>query len=425
VTTTGSDHPTANGADLAAIVGRAPRIALIAGEASGDALGGALVEALRARFPGCEIAGVGGARMRAAGMAVWSDYAPLAVMGVVEVLRHLPALLRFRRELVARLLGWRPDLVVGIDAPDFNLGVERRLKAAGVATAHYVSPSVWAWRERRAATIGASADRVLCLFPMEPAIYARHGVDARFVGHPLADAFADRPDRAGARAGLGVDADASVLAVLPGSRLGEIRRLAPAFLGAVARLQRDRPGLQVLIPAATPACRGALEAALAQHGEPSSAARTRLLDGQAHTALLAADAVLVASGTATLETALAKRPMVVGYAIAPLTYFIVKRMGMLKIDRYALPNVLAGADLVPEFMQHDCTAEAIAPALAALLDSPAARQRQLDGFDAIHAALRAPGGAAAAAAAALADLVRPMKTPAATLERRRAGAARP
>src|SRR5690606_29339855 len=210
----------------------APRIALIAGEASGDQLGASLIPAIKARWPDAQIAGVGGAQMREAGMQQWSDYAPLAVMGVIEVLRHLPRLLRFRRQLVRRLLDWQPDVLIGIDAPDFNLGVEKRLKRQGIATVHYVSPSVWAWRRKRAQRIGDSADRVLCLFPMEPPIYADYGVDARFVGHPLADRFPDRPDRAAARAQFGIDAQETVLAVLPGSRMGEIQRLAGVFLDA-------------------------------------------------------------------------------------------------------------------------------------------------------------------------------------------------
>ncbi len=380
------------------------RIALVAGEASGDQLGAGLITALRTHFPDAEFAGVGGEHMRAAGLDQWSHYAPLAVMGIAEVLAHLPRLLRFRRDLVQRLLAWQPDAFVGIDAPDFNLGVEQRLKSAGIPTIHYVSPSVWAWREKRAAKIGAAADRVLCLFPMEPPIYAAHGVDARFVGHPLADTFADRPDRDAARVALAVPHNAQVLAVLPGSRLSEIRRLAPAFLDTAGRLQRDRPDLRVLVPAANPQCRNALDALLATRSSVND--NLAVIDGRAHEVLVAADVVLIASGTAALETLLAKRPMVVGYRIAALTHFIVRALGLLKIDRYSLPNVLAGRDLVPEFMQGDCNADALTPALARLLDSPHARSEQVAGFDAIHAALRAPGGASAAAADAIAPLLR-------------------
>lgn len=380
---------------------RPPRIALIAGEASGDQLGGELASALAARWPGAELAGVGGQRMAAAGVRLWSDYAPLAVMGLFEVLRHLPRLLRFRKTLLARLTEWRPDLVVGIDAPDFNLGVERRMKRLGVATAHYVSPSVWAWRERRAARMSASVDRVLCLFPMEPAIYARHGVDARFVGHPLADRFPHRSDRGQARSALGIDPRATVLALLPGSRLGEIRRLAPAFLDAARALRAERPDLLVLVPAANAACGEALHGLLAARPDPG----IRVLDGQGHPALVAADIVLLASGTAALEAALAKRPMVVGYRIGAATYALVRALRLIKISRYSLPNVLADSALVPELIQHDCTPSRIRDELARLLDDGAARDRQVAGFDAIHARLGVPGGSAAAAAAALGDLV--------------------
>ena len=381
-----------------------PRIALIAGEASGDQLGAGLMHALRERYPDAIFAGVGGNAMRDAGLEQWSDYAPLAVMGIAEVLRHLPRLLRFRRELVDRLLAWQPDVFIGIDAPDFNLGVEKRLKRAGITTVHYVSPSVWAWREKRAATIGESADRVLCLFPMEPAIYAKYGVDARFVGHPLADAFAHHPDRSSARTALASEADARVLAVLPGSRLSEIRRLGPIFFESARRLVEYVPGLRVLVPAANPSCRDLLQSMLGNSGLPQR--NLALLDAQAHAALVAADVVLLASGTAALEALLAKRPMVVGYRIAALTHFIVKRLGLLKIDRYSLPNILADGDLVPEFMQADCNVETLTKAVANLLVSSDVRYQQLKGFDTIHEVLRVPGGASAAAAAAISGVLR-------------------
>ncbi len=387
------------------------RIALIAGEASGDQLGADLIQALRQQQPGSEFAGVGGERMQAAGMALWSDYTPLAVMGLFEVLRHLPRLLRFRRQLVDRLKAWQPDILIGIDAPDFNLGVEKRLKQAGIATVHYVSPSVWAWREKRAQTIGDSADRVLCLFPMEPPVYARHGVDARFVGHPMADRFADRPDRLAARSQLDLPDRDTVLAVLPGSRLGEIRRLLPVFADVAAQLLPQRPDLHVVIPAANSAGRLAIENILAAHPtRPVIAAavaqgRLRIVDGQADRVLSAAHAVLLASGTAALEAALAKCPMVVAYRVAPLTYTLVRMLGLVRIQRYSLPNVLHGETLVPEFIQHDCRAENIVPALVELLDSASARDTQRQGFRDIHQSLRVPGGAATAAATAILDLL--------------------
>ncbi len=314
-----------------------PVIALVAGEASGDLLGADLIRALRVRYPQARFP-----QMRAEGFEAWWDCSALAVMGLAEVLRHLPRLLKLRGQLRQRLLQLRPDVFIGIDAPDFNLGLERRLKQAGLRTVHYVSPSVWAWRRERAARIGQSADRVLCLFPMEPPIYAEYGVDARFIGHPLAEQYPLPNDRAAARAELGIEAHAKVLAVLPGSRLGEIGRIGADFLAAAARLQAERPQLQILAPMANAACRAAFEAQLAKAAE---APRLRLLDGQSALALRAADAVLLASGTAALEALLAGTPMVVGYRISALTHWIVRRLGLLKVSHFSLPNALAGRAL--------------------------------------------------------------------------------
>jgi len=374
------------------------RFVLCAGEASGDLLGAGLIEQLRARFPDARFAGIGGDAMRAAGFDAWHDAQELAVMGFAEVLAHLPRLLKLRSAFRKRVLDWKPDAFIGIDAPDFNLGVERWLKQRGVRTVHYVSPSVWAWREKRAEKIGQSADRVLCLFPMEPPIYARHGVDARFVGHPLADTMPLDPDRDAARAEFGLAADAPVLALLPGSRLGEIARLGKPFLEAAARVAREIPTLQVLVPAANAACRQAIERLLA---DPRLAATSlQLLDGRARAAMAAADVVLLASGTATLEAMLAKRPMVVGYRIAPLTYAIVKGLGMLKVDRYALPNVLAGADLAPELMQADCTPDRLAEAVLGWFRNPDSMASLQARYRGIHLELRQDASSRAAEAVA-------------------------
>ncbi|MDP1697120.1 MAG: lipid-A-disaccharide synthase [Xanthomonadaceae bacterium] len=376
------------------------RIALVAGEASGDSLGGGLMTALRQRLGAVSFAGIGGPQMREAGLDGWHDCSELAVMGLTEVLRHLPRLLRLRRQLDSRLEQWQPDLYIGIDAPDFNLPVERRLKARGVTTVHYVSPSVWAWRGKRAQRMGESADCVLCLFPMEPPIYQRFGVDARFVGHPLADAYAMEPDQSGARAQLGLSDDTRVLAVLPGSRIGEIQRLLPTFLDAVAELHEATPGLQVLIPAANGACADAIHAMLANH---ALATKPNVLDGQASIALLACDAVLLASGTAALEALLAKRPMVVAYRIAALTHTLVMRLGLMQVRRYSLPNALAGHLLVPELMQHDCRPAAITAALLPWLQAPGASTALLPAYRAIHQQLR--GNASAKAADAVIDML--------------------
>lgn len=344
-------------------------VVIVAGEASGDLLGADLIHGLRERHPDARFSGIGGPAMIAAGLEAWYPAEALAVMGLAEVVRHLPRLLAIRRNTLARTLALRPAVFVGIDAPDFNLGLERKLKQSGIATVHYVSPSVWAWREQRAAKIGRSADRVLCLFPMEPAIYARHGVDARFVGHPLARQFAMQPDQPAARRALAIDAQRPTLAILPGSRLGEIARLGRDFIDTAALLARELPDLQVVAPMANAACRRAFEALL----DAGDGGRINVIDGQAHTAMIAADAVLLASGTAALEALLAKRPMVVAYRLSNLTYRLVKTFGLMRVEHYSLPNFLADQPIVPEYMQDDCRPDALAAALL-----PSLRERRID-----------------------------------------------
>lgn len=381
------------------------RIALCAGEASGDLLGAGLIDELRKRFPHAEFAGIGGPKMRAAGLHAWHDAQELAVMGLTEVLSHLPRLLRLRKTFRQKVLDWQPDVFIGIDAPDFNLGVEKWLKSRGVRTVHYVSPSVWAWRESRAERIGESADRVLCLFPMEPRIYARHGVDAVFVGHPLADEIPLSPDQNAERKRFGVQDNAHVLAVLPGSRLGEIQRMLPVFLDAAALLTQAIPGLQLLIPAANNECRVAIDAELA--ARTNDAVNAQVLDGDAQAAMIASDCVLLASGTAALEAMLCKRPMVIGHRISPLTYRIVKTFGLLKTAHVSLPNVLAGEALVPELLQDDCTPKNLAAAVNHWLDDVDAVNALLPRFAAIHRELKQDASARAA------DAIAAMLTPAA------------
>lgn len=389
----------------------APLIAILAGEDSGDQLGADLIIALRQRYPQARFVGIGGARMQAQGFESWYDIRELSLFGFSEVISHLPRLLRLRKALVARLLQAKPAVVIGIDAPDFNLGVEQRLKQAGLLTVHYVSPSVWAWREKRAEKIGRSAHRVLCLFPMEPAIYVKHGIDARFVGHPLADRFALVSDRVGARDFLQLPQQTPVLAVLPGSRPSEVTRLGQIFIDAASRVAAALPGLRIVIPAANPQVHARLKELLANG--PRSEATPLLLDGHAHEAMLAADVVLLASGTATLEAMLAKRPMVVGYRVAPLSYRIARAMKMLKTDVYALPNILARASglggdlLVPELMQDDCTAGNLATATLALFRDSERRGAIVAAFEQLHQALRGglEGHAGDRAAAAIAELI--------------------
>jgi len=389
-----------------------PLIAILAGEDSGDQLGADLIAALRRRYPQARFVGIGGARMQAQGFESWYDIHELSLFGFAEVVSHLPRLLRLRKELVARLIATKPAVVVGIDAPDFNLGVEQRVRSAGLRTVHYVSPSVWAWREKRAEKIGRSADRVLCLFPMEPEIYARHGVDARFVGHPLADRFALVSDRVGARDFLQLPQNAPVLAVLPGSRASEVARLGRVFLDAARQVAAHVPGLRIVIPAANAQVHASIQALI---GDASQNDDTPIvLQGRAHEAMLAADVVLLASGTATLEAMLAKRPMVVGYRVSPVSYRIARAMKMLKTDVYALPNILAracglGANtvLVPELMQDDCTPDKLAAATLALFHDSQRRGEIVAAFEQLHRALRGEleGEAGDHAAAAVVELI--------------------
>ena len=359
-------------------MGAVLRVALVAGEASGDILGAGLMQALKARHPQVEFIGVGGPRMQAEGLNSYFPMERLAVMGLVEVLGRLPELLLRRRRLIATLIEARPDVFVGIDAPDFNLGLELKLRRAGIKTVHYVSPSVWAWRQKRVLKIRQACDLMLTLFPFEAQFYDAHAVPVRFVGHPLADAIPLQADRAAAREALNLPADTPVVALLPGSRGGEVARLGSLFLDTAVRLRALRPGIRFVLPCASPERRAQLEQLLVGRDLPLS-----LLDGRSHDALAACDAVLIASGTATLEALLYKRPMVVAYRVAPLTYRILKRL--VKSPYISLPNLLAERLLVPELIQDAATPDALAQVLAPLLDGGAV---QTEGFDVIHRALR-------------------------------------
>ena len=381
-----------------------PLIALVAGEASGDNLGAALIDALRARVPNARFVAIAGPRMRAAGCEVLASSEELAVMGLAEILRHLRRLWALRARVTRELLARRPDVFIGIDAPEFNLGLARRLKAAGVRTVQYVSPQVWAWRQSRVHDIARACDRILCLLPFEPAFYAAHGVEARFVGHPLADQFPLQPDRAAARAALGIDPGAEVVAVLPGSRAGEVLRLAAPFAAAASWLHERRPGVRFVAPLTTAATREIFDAAWC---ETAPAVPVQIEDGKSRWVLAAADVVLVASGTATLETLLTQRPMVVAYKLAPLTAFLLRQLGLVKVAHFAQANLLVGRRAVPEFFQSEVRAESLGGALLHWLeaarapaDSPAAQElAQLrTEFAGVHAQLRCNGAALAAQA---------------------------
>lgn len=337
------------------------RVALVAGEASGDILGAGLMRALKAQHPAVEFIGVGGPLMQAEGLTSYFPMERLAVMGLVEVLGRLRELLARRKKLIATLIAEKPDVFIGIDAPDFTLNIELKLRQAGIKTVHYVSPSVWAWRQKRVLKIREGCDLMLTLFPFEAKFYEEKGVPVRFVGHSLADAIPLEADRTAARAELGLPEDAPLVALMPGSRGGEVGRLGALFLDTAERLRAMRPGVRFVMPCASPERRVQLEELLAGRDLPVT-----LLDGRSHQALAACDAVLIASGTATLEALLYKRPMVVAYRLAPLTFWILKRM--VKSPYISLPNLLAQRLLVPELLQDDATPEALALTLSPLID---------------------------------------------------------
>ena len=370
----------------------------MAGEASGDTLGGGLIAAVRDRVPEARFMGVAGPRMIAAGCEPWHRTEELSVMGLAEVLRHLPRLIRFRRNLLRRFLAADLDIFIGIDSPDFNLPMESALKRAGIPTVQYVSPQVWAWRQSRVANIRKSADRVLCLLPFETGFYEAHGVGARFVGHPLADEVPMDTPVAAAKAALGLDADKPVLALLPGSRSTEVARLARPFLDTAAWVRARRPGLQVTAGLANGSTAAVfLEQVRASGLDPPPAVHV----GRARQVMAAADVVLTASGTASLETLLTKRPMVVAYIVSAVTHRLVRLLGFRRLEHFALPNLLAGRRVVPEFLQGDVRAEVLGPALESYLDGEHGQGKDSgwhEAFRSIHERLRRNASERAASA---------------------------
>jgi len=346
------------------------RVGLVAGESSGDLLGAGLIEALRSRHPDAVFEGVAGPHMVAAGCERWADAEELAVMGVVEPLKHLPRLLRLRRELIGRWRRQPPDVFVGIDSPDFNLGLEVSLKSAGIRTMQYVGPSIWAWRAGRIHKIRRAADCVLCILPFEPALYAQAGVDAVFVGHPKAGVLSPGIDSDAARRSLGLVGAGTIVAVLPGSRASEVTRLAPVFAAAAARIAAARGDVRFVTPIARPRLAAPIRDALSRHNVDD---RFTLVDGRSIEAMSAADVVLLASGTAALESALLGKPTVAAYRVAPLTAWIMRIFRLLRVKHFTLPNLLIGEMLIPEYIQGDARPESIADAVVALLDDPARR----------------------------------------------------
>lgn len=368
------------------------RIALIAGEASGDVLGASLIQALAARHPDAEFFGIGGPKMIAAGLVSAYDQEKLAVRGAVEVLKHLPEILKIRRGILAQLTAWKPDVMVGIDAPDFNLPIEKRLKARGIPTVHYVSPTVWAWRRGRAKRIVAAVNQLLCLFPFEPACYKGQGLEPVFIGHSLADEISPDIDREQQRSALNLPEASPLITLMPGSRQSELDFHAQLFVETANRIAAELPDALFVVPLATPATRDRFEAALQAFG--AKHLRVRILFGHARDALAASDLALVCSGTATLEAALLRCPMIITYRISALSAWIYRKMRYL--PWVGLPNILLGRLLVPELLQDDATPDNLANAMIDLWRSPARRAEMAREFAAIHQKLRQDSAARAA-----------------------------
>lgn len=367
------------------------KVALVAGEASGDILGAGLMQALREQLgpTPVEFIGVGGKLMHAQGLDSYFPIERLSVMGLVEVLGRLPELLSRRKRLIKTLLAERPDVFIGIDSPDFTLNIELKLRAQGIKTVHYVSPSVWAWRQKRVFKIQQACDLMLCLLPFEAEFYQKHQVPVRFVGHPLADSIPIVNQPAPARARLAVAVEQTVIALMPGSRGGEVAKLGELFVQTAALIMQQRPDVQFLLPAASAERLQQLQLILAAYQELP----IRLVDGQSQDVLQACDAVLIASGTATLEAMLFKRPMVVAYRLAPLTYMLLQRL--VKSPYFSLPNLLAGRALVPEFIQQQATPEALSQAVLQQLEEGA---EQTEHFLELHKLLKRDASKQAAAA---------------------------
>jgi len=373
---------------------QSPFIVLVAGETSGDNLGAKLIHAIRERIPNARFAGIAGPRMIAEGCEAWERIESLSVMGLFEIIPHLPRLLRIRRHLVERLLAGPPDVYVGVDAKEFNLRLAPKLKARGIRTVQYVSPQIWAWRQGRVKTIGKAVDLVLCLLPFEKPFYDAHHVQADFVGHPLADQIPLELDAVAARRDLGLEATSTWVALLPGSRGGEVSRLSPDFAATVAWLRDRRPDIRFVAAMASGRAREIFEHALEGAGVRD---QVEIFDGRAQEVMAASDAILLASGTATLEATLVKRPMVVAYRLNWLTSFLLKHLKLFKAPFFAQPNLLAGRQIVPEYFNSQVRADVLGPALIGQLER-ADRAALVQTFTRIHETLRRDASARAAEA---------------------------
>ena len=367
-------------------------IVLVAGEASGDQLGAALMRAIRLREPDTRFAGIGGPLMQAEGCDCWWDTGELSVMGLFEVISHLPRLVKLRRQLILRVVKHKPDVFIGIDAPDFNLGVEKRLKSRAIPVIHYVSPTIWAWRSGRVKTITKSTDRVMCLFPFEPDCYRQYPVAADYTGHPMADEIPMQVSAEPARKALDVEPGGICIALLPGSRMSEVEKLSSAMLDAADILSKRYPGICFLMPAATETISHFFKSILL--GFPG--VDCRVYQGRSKDVMAAADVVICASGTATLEVMLINRPMVVCYRISGMTYRLMKWFRMLKTRFFSLPNILAGELLVPELLQHEVTGQRIAEEVTQWLENPGLLRDLKQRFDQLHRLLRIDAATTAA-----------------------------
>jgi len=360
------------------------RVAIIAGEASGDILGAGLIAALRRRYPQLQAEGIGGARMIDLGFSALYPLEKLSVMGFIEPIKHLPELFSIRSDLLNRWRDNPPDLFIGIDSPDFNLGLELKLKKLGITTVHYVSPSVWAWRQRRIKKIDAATDLVLTLFPFETTFYQQHQVAAAFVGHPLADQIPLTIDTQQKKSELGVAPDRPVVAIMPGSRMSEVTRLTEPFLQTVRWLQQRHPAIQFVTAFVSQATEQYFRSEMLNQGLSSS--DVLIHQGASADVMAASDCILLASGTATLESMLMKKPMVVAYRMNGLTFSLVKRL--VKVEHVALPNLLAKDSLVPEFIQDDVKPDLMGAAVLAFLNNPEQVEHLRSRFDVIHRSLR-------------------------------------
>jgi lipid-A-disaccharide synthase len=359
-----------------------PRLGMVAGEASGDLLAGLLLDGLRSRWPQLEAGGIGGPQMRQRGFEAWWPHEKLAVRGYVEVLRHYREIVGIRNQLKQRLLDHPPQAFIGVDAPDFNLDLEAALRSRGIKTIQFVCPSIWAWRADRTEKIRRSADHVLCIFPFEPELLAKEGIAATYVGHPLANVIPMRADKVAARRALGLREEGEVLAILPGSRVSEVHYHAKLFLDAAARVRKARPGIQLVVPA-IPALKQEIEQAARAAGLDGL---VKVVAGQSHDVLAACDLTLIASGTATLEAALFKKPMVISYKVNWLSYRIMKPKHLQ--PWIGLPNILCGEFAVPELLQHDANPDSLAAALLEWLASPARMAAVQEKFTALHLQLQ-------------------------------------